>query len=122
MVPPAPAVFGIQGVEFVILAILVIILLIKGPEHIPQLARALGKARGEFERGKQEFEKEVGKEVSKADDRARLEKAARELDIDPEGMSDDELRSAIAAAVEGDEGPGGAGTGGGTEAGADAEE
>lgn len=87
---------GLRGLEWVILAILIIVLLIKGPEHIPQLARAVGKARGEYEKGKQELEEEI----ARADDRASLEKAAHDLDIDPTGRSDEELKAAIAAAVE----------------------
>lgn len=106
---PAPSpvlgqIFGVQGLEIIILAVVIIILLIKGPEHIPQLARALGKARGEFEKGKQEFETELGK----GEDRAKLEEAARGLGIDPSGKSDDELRRAIRDAVsdDGDDGDG----------------
>lgn len=87
---------GLQGLELIILAVIIIVLLIKGPEHIPQLARAFGKARGEYEKGKAELQEEI----QKADDRAQLEKAARELDVDPEGKSDAELKAAIAAAVE----------------------
>lgn len=87
---------GLRGLEWVILAILIIVLLIKGPEHIPQLARAVGKARGEYEKGKQELQEEI----ARADDRASLEEAARGLDIDTAGRSDEELKAAIAAAVE----------------------
>lgn len=103
MLPTAPPVvgqiFGVQGLEIIILAVIIIILLIKGPEHIPQLARALGKARGEFEKGKQEFDKELGK----GEDRAKLEEAAKGLGIDPKGKSDAELRRAIQDEVGDDE-------------------
>lgn len=87
---------GIVGIEWIILLIIVVVLLIKGPEHIPQLARAFGQARGEYEKGKQEFDEEL----SKGAERARLEDAAEDLEIDPEGKSDRELRAAIAASVE----------------------
>lgn len=86
---------GTGGWELVIIAVLIIILLIKGPEHIPQLARALGKARGEYERGKREFTDEF----RKGEERSKLEKAARDLGIDSTGKSDAELKRAIAASV-----------------------
>ena len=42
-----------------VLIILVIIVLLFGANKIPQLAGALGQARGEFDKGRQEIEEEL---------------------------------------------------------------
>lgn len=96
MVTTVLALLGIQGLEVAILLVALIVLLIKGPEHIPQLARAIGKARGEYEKGKQELRQEL----DRAEDRASLEEVAHDLDIDTTGKSDEELRAAITAEIE----------------------
>ena len=48
----------IAGQEWIIL-IVVVVVLIFGARKIPELARTLGKAKGEFEKGKIEGEKEL---------------------------------------------------------------
>lgn len=46
------------GMEWLII-ILVIVLILVGAKKIPEWARALGRATGEFKRGKLEVEKEI---------------------------------------------------------------
>lgn len=48
----------IAGQEWIIL-IIVVVVLIFGARKIPELARTFGKAKGEFEKGKIEGEKEL---------------------------------------------------------------
>lgn len=48
----------IQGPELIILVIVVVVLIF-GARKIPELARTFGKAKGEFEKGKVEGEKEL---------------------------------------------------------------
>lgn len=48
----------VQGYEWVWI-ILVVAILIFGAKKIPELAKTLGKAKGEFEKGKIEGEKEL---------------------------------------------------------------
>ena len=48
----------IQGQEW-IFVIIVVVVLIFGAKKIPELAKTLGKAKGEFEKGKIEAEKEL---------------------------------------------------------------
>ncbi len=48
----------IAGQEWIIL-IVVVVVLIFGARKIPELARTFGKAKGEFEKGKIEGEKEL---------------------------------------------------------------
>jgi len=88
----------IGGWEWIIL-IVVVVFLLGGAKKIPDLARSLGRAMGEFQKGKKEIEREIRAEERAAKDpseRQRLENAARELGIDPAGKSDAELKKAIA--------------------------
>lgn len=50
----------IAGQEWIIV-IVVIVVLIFGARKIPELARTFGKAKGEFEKGKIEGEKDLDK-------------------------------------------------------------
>ncbi len=53
--------------ENVIIAAVIIVLLIFGAKKIPELARTFGKARGEFEKGKIEADKELKEFKDKED-------------------------------------------------------
>ncbi len=53
--------------ENVIIAIVIIGALIFGAKKIPELARTLGKAKGEFEKGRIESEKELKEFKDKED-------------------------------------------------------
>ena len=48
----------IAGQEWIILVIVVVVLIF-GAKKIPELAKTMGKAKGEFEKGKIEGEKEL---------------------------------------------------------------
>ncbi len=85
--------------QWIILLVVVVIFLF-GSKKIPDLARSVGRARGEFERGKREYEEELRKEKEgevkkELTDREKLEQAARSLGISVEGKSDEELREAL---------------------------
>lgn len=81
---------GMEWIWLIIIGGIVIF----GAKKIPEIARSLGKAQGEFEKGKIEGAKEVKKMMS-SDDRTKLLKAAESLGIDAEGLSDEELKEAI---------------------------
>ena len=53
--------------ENVIIAVVIIGVLIFGAKKIPELARTFGKAKGEFEKGKLESEKELKEFKDKED-------------------------------------------------------
>lgn len=53
--------------ENVIIAVVIIGVLIFGAKKIPELARTFGKAKGEFEKGKIESEKELREFKDKED-------------------------------------------------------
>lgn len=56
-----------MGYESVIIVVVVIGILIFGAKKIPELARTFGKAKGEFEKGRIESEKELKEFKDKED-------------------------------------------------------
>jgi len=90
--------FGLGPTEIIL--ILAIILLLFGASKVPELARSLGGAMGEFKKAKIEVEKELqtgenlamGTEESEA---TRLRKAAKDLGIETDGMRDEDLKMLI---------------------------
>ena len=79
---------GLGGSEIIIVALIVVMLF--GAQRLPELARSLGRSKGEFEKGKTDYKPDSG---SKS--RTELEKAAKELGIDPTDKTDEELRDLI---------------------------
>jgi TatA/E family protein of Tat protein translocase len=49
--------FGIGGQEFIL--ILLIALIVLGPKKLPEMAKTIGKALGEFQRATDDFKKEI---------------------------------------------------------------
>lgn len=104
----------IGGWEWVIIIVVVVLLLFGGGEKIPELARGIGKAKGEIERGKRQIEKEIReaemeaskskeeknetKEESESDQSLRA--AAETLGFDPEGKSESEIKEEIKQTLE----------------------
>ncbi len=89
------------------LLILLVVFLLFGASKLPEVARSLGKSVAEFKKAQRESEmelKEFERELreskySKSERRRKLEKIARELGIDPEGKSDEELLDEINKAL-----------------------
>jgi len=73
-------------------------IVIFGAKKIPELARSLGKAQGEFEKGKIQGTKEA-KELLNSDEHVKLAKAAESLGIETEGLNDQQLKDAISKAT-----------------------
>ncbi len=85
-----------------ILLILVIIIIFFGASKIPELARSLGKATGEFKKAKQEselemkdFERSLKESKSTSDKSSRIRTMAKDLGIATEGKSDEQLLDEI---------------------------
>lgn len=82
--------------------IVVVIIVLFGASKIPEIARSLGKATGEFKKGKNEIETElsnIGK-TSNQDEptdysSSRIRAMARDLGIATEGKSDEQLLDEI---------------------------
>lgn len=85
-----------------IVLIVVVIIVLFGASKIPELARSLGKATGEFKKGQQEIDNEL-KEIVKPDKEIRppeqssskIIKMAQDLGIATEGKSDEQLLDEI---------------------------
>jgi sec-independent protein translocase protein TatA len=89
------------GTPEIILIVIVVILLF-GANKIPELARSLGKATGEFKKGKSEIEAEltdIGKPVkavkSQENASSKIKKMALDVGIATEGKSDEQLLDEI---------------------------
>src|SRR3990172_10476904 len=52
------------GFEWIIILIIIAILLLFGPQKLPELAKGIGRALGEFRRGKLEVERQIKQEFS----------------------------------------------------------
>ena len=90
-------IFGIEGWE--ILLIVVVLVVLFGAKKIPELARSLGRAKAEFQRGQMEAEELESSKSSVSLDREKLEKVAKDLGISVEGKSDSELQEEIRKAL-----------------------
>ncbi len=86
--------------EIILIGIVVILLF--GANKIPELARSLGKAAGEFKKGKSDLEAEltdIGKPVKtvkpQENTSSKIIKMAQDLGIVTEGKSDEQLLDEI---------------------------
>lgn len=69
--------FGIGGTE--LLVILVVALIVLGPKSVPQIARTLGKAMGEFRKVSTEFQRTLNTEIAQEEHEKRKQEAEKEL-------------------------------------------
>lgn len=69
--------FGIGSTE--LLVILVVALIVLGPKSIPQIAKTLGKAMGEFRRVSTEFQRTMNAEVEQEEHEKRKKEAEKEF-------------------------------------------
>ena len=88
-----PSPLLIQGIEWIIIIGLIIVLLIWGPEKIPKLARSLGQAKREFEKASKEAEATVQELVNSTAD--PILDLAKELGIDTKGKTKEEIMREI---------------------------
>ncbi len=89
--PSSHALAQIGLTEIIILLIVVALLLLFGPSKLPEFARSIGRAWGEFRRGKAEVERELRTELAREEageqlaTRDEVLRAARELAVATEG-------------------------------------
>ncbi|WP_456327427.1 twin-arginine translocase TatA/TatE family subunit [Archaeoglobus sp.] len=86
-----------------LLLILAIVFLLFGASKLPELARSLGRAKAEFKKAEREaelelieFERQIREGKYKRDD---LEKMAKNLGVETEGKSDEELARDIRSVI-----------------------
>lgn len=81
--------------------IVVIIIVLFGASKIPELARSLGKATGEFKKGQKEIERELTeveksiKETPTENKSSKIKQMARDLGISTEGKTEEQLLEEI---------------------------
>jgi sec-independent protein translocase protein TatA len=68
--------FGIGMPELIV--ILVIALIVIGPQKLPDIARSLGKGLAEFKRASDDFKNNISEEARAEEDKERLAKEAAE--------------------------------------------
>lgn len=84
-----------------LILIVVALILFGGAKKIPDFARSLGKATGEFKRGQLELENEIKKAMytepnAPESSEVNYPEAAKNLGIDPTGKSNEQLSKEIA--------------------------
>ena len=83
----------VAGYEWILILVAVGVLFF-GAKKIPQIARSIGKAESDYEKGKLEGKKEID-QVLGSDERLKLVKVAETVGIESEGLSDEQLKQAI---------------------------
>jgi sec-independent protein translocase protein TatA len=84
------------GMELIVIAVIIVAILLWGPKKLPELARAVGQARKEFEKASKEgqtFTSEVLTPPLSAED--TLLKTAKELGIATEGKTKEQISQEI---------------------------
>jgi sec-independent protein translocase protein TatB len=89
--------FGIGTTE--LLVILVVALLVLGPKKLPEIAKSLGKAMGEFRRMSTDVKRTIEMEADRAEENEKKKKAAEELF--PDKSKEGSTASAEAPAADG---------------------
>jgi len=74
-----------------LLVIFALVLLLFGANKLPELARSLGQFMGEFKKAQKEAEYELGEFQHSRAKIARIQKMAKDLGIETDGKTDDEL-------------------------------
>ncbi len=101
----APPSFA-QPWEWIILLIIVALLLLFGPSKLPEFARSIGRAMGEFRRGKAQVERELRDELLREEvaepvaGREAVVRAAKELGVPTDGRELGEIKLDIAKAID----------------------
>ena len=81
-----------------VIIVAVILILFGSAKKIPEFARSLGRATGEFNRGKMEIQKEIRDAMNSPpaeQSKVNYAEAAKSFGIDTTGKSDEQLRKEI---------------------------
>ncbi|MEM4362882.1 MAG: twin-arginine translocase TatA/TatE family subunit [Candidatus Caldarchaeum sp.] len=100
------AVMAIQGIEWIVVAVVVLVLFLWGPEKLPKIARSIGQAKKEFEKASRGLEDELNRAAALQTSAATLQpsapssddkllEVARALNIPTEGKTRDEIAKEI---------------------------
>ncbi|MDG7010969.1 MAG: twin-arginine translocase TatA/TatE family subunit [Nitrososphaerota archaeon] len=87
--------------QWIIIGVIVVVIFLWGPQKIPELARGLGRAKGEFDKASKEFQASAtaassSPPVPKSADQILLE-TAMQLGIATEGKTREQISQEIVA-------------------------
>jgi sec-independent protein translocase protein TatA len=94
---------ALEGWEWIIIGVVAIVIILWGPSKIPEFAKALGRAKGEFNKASKEFNDAANAEVAKtasppptirSKDEMLLE-AAQKLGISTAGKTKEEIAEEV---------------------------
>jgi sec-independent protein translocase protein TatA len=90
----------LEGWEWLIVGVVAIVVIMWGPAKIPEFARALGRAKGEFEKASKEFQTAAATTAAnsptvRSNDEILLE-TARNLGIATDGKTREQISTEIA--------------------------
>jgi sec-independent protein translocase protein TatA len=92
----------LEGWEWIIIGVVAIVVIMWGPAKIPELAKALGKAKGEFDKASKEFQEAASTQANapkiRSNDEILLE-TARNLGISTDGKTREQISTEIAEKV-----------------------
>ena len=94
---------AIEGMEWIVVAFIILVVFLWGPEKLPQIARSLGKAKREFDKALQGIDSEVRQTASTITDNVissltpdhKLIDLAQTLGIKTEGLTRDQIAREI---------------------------
>jgi len=92
----------LEGWEWIIIGVVAIVIIMWGPSKIPEFAKALGRAKGEFEKASKEFQTAAttatNAPIVRSNDEILLE-TARNLGITTDGKTREQISTEIAEKV-----------------------
>jgi len=86
---------AIYGLEWIVIAAIVVILLFWGPEKLPKIAKSIGQAKKEFEKASKGGGEEEKQPVTPASSDDKLLEVARVLGIQTEGKTRDQIAQEV---------------------------
>ncbi len=93
---------ALSGLEWVIIGVVAIVIIMWGPAKIPELAKALGKAKGEFDKASKDFQEAATTTANgpkiRSNDEILLE-TAQNLGIATDGKTREQISAEISEKV-----------------------
>ena len=85
----------IYGIEWIVVAVVILVLFLWGPEKLPKIARSIGQAKKEFEKaskGQEEMQQQAVASMSSDD---KILEIAKSLGISTEGKTKEQIAEEI---------------------------